>query len=271
MLVDNVFLGYGNLVNLLEKKLSCENQLNLIISEQKFNFKNLCRNTRVIKRSELFNLQIITKNLINSWNNFDIIRNNDALKTYFKSSKIEFENIINLGSASIYKNKNYAHDELDAVIESHDKVLYENFFTIVANLKDSKILNLRLSNIYGEYMKNSFINKIINYQKLGKSVPVFSNISIKRDYILDEDVVNIILKLMKSPQKPTLLNISSSIGVSFQDIIDKFSKLKIPLEIELVATPPNLRTVSILNNNLLKRIIKVKINTLDEYLDLILK
>lgn len=266
--INYVFLGYGNFVSLLDKMSSRNGHFNLIVTEQNLNSRTLLKNTIVINRRNFINLNITAKNLINSLNNFEILEeNNFAILKYIKSRNILFDNIINLGSSAVYKHSSYPTIESDNVFEFHNKILFEKIFSSIANIKECRILNLRISNIYGNYMKDSLIYKILNNYRLSKPITIFSDLNIQRDYILDSDVAKIILKLIDVSETPKILNISSSRGMSFKEIINIFKKTEKTLYLEFKETPLNFRKVSILNNNSLRQTMKINLSYLKDYLE----
>lgn len=130
------------------------------------------------------------------------------------------------------------HDSLTTIKESHQnnpicshgviKLAIEKYLYLYQYLHGIEYLILRIANPYGEYhLSNSqgLINVALKNIVNKKTVVIWGNGEVVRDYIYIKDCVKIISFLIEKGVVNKTLNIGSGIGFSINEIIAKIKKI----------------------------------------------
>lgn len=137
-------------------------------------------------------------------------------------------NLIYASSASIYGNSlNTPFKEEDEIVEINDlygatKKNNEIMAYTYSNLFNINTIGLRMFTVYGpgsnpNMAYNEFVNKLINKE----DIEIYNDGDIKRDFIYIDDVVDIIIKMMKNipDSNYNIYNICNNKEVSLLDFI----------------------------------------------------
>lgn len=101
------------------------------------------------------------------------------------------------------------------------KLLQENFYLSELEKTDTKVINLRLSSIYGPNQHSPGLIKNLTQGALLKSVLMLSTTKVKRDYLYIDDLVEIIEKLTGHEFTHSInLNISSGRSRSVLEVAE---------------------------------------------------
>jgi UDP-glucose 4-epimerase len=161
----------------------------------------------------------------------DVIKSTKMAQVFCNSiSELNIKQVILISSDSVYGDKAGFFNELSSCDPNSFHGLAQLSREIV--LRNSKIKNLailRVCAVYGEgdthngYGPNRFINQIRN----SESIKVFGDGLNFRDHIHIDDVVNLIIRSLKSNLSGTL-NVASGKSYSFRDVAEKCQKIFSP-------------------------------------------
>ncbi len=132
-------------------------------------------------------------------------------------------------SSYLYGNPKYNPIDEKHVVQPHNtyaksKYLAEELCKIYAKKFGIKIIILRPFNLFGNLQKKGFlISNIIESIKNDSSI-LITNKNNKRDYLLVDDFIDVILKMIDFDSKFEIFNIGSGKCYSFEKIIQIFEK-----------------------------------------------
>ena len=132
-------------------------------------------------------------------------------------------------SSYIYGNPKYNPIDEKHVIQPHNpyaksKSLAEELCKIYAEKFGIRIIILRPFNLFGDLQKKGFlISNIIESIKNNRSI-LITNKKNKRDYLLIDDFIDVILKMIDYDCKFEIFNIGSGKCYSFEKIIQLFEE-----------------------------------------------
>ena len=151
-------------------------------------------------------------------NNQDDIYLNKNIEIVDQLLNKNFKRFIYISSGSIYGDKIPSPRKVKESITPTD--LYSEIKLRSEKLvSESKGIILRLSNIYGPGMSNkNVLSQIINKVNLQKEIHLDNGSSI-RDFIWLNDVIEAIIKVIKSEIIDSTFNIGSGYGISINDLI----------------------------------------------------
>lgn len=150
--------------------------------------------------------------------------------------------IIFFSSSAIYEkevkkpfNENITNQPV--LMYSTSKYLAEKYFDSVARSYKINILSLRLANIYGrnqDYFRKQmpFLGYLIKNTLANKKMILYAKGNYKRDYLFIDDLINLILKILKYKKfsnKHYIFNVGSGNAYSVLDflkIINKITRIK---------------------------------------------
>ena len=111
----------------------------------------------------------------------------------------------------------------------YHKTVIEDYILFKHRTEKLNYLILRPSNVYGEYQKfeskQGFISVAIHKLYNNETLEIWGDGSVTRDYIHAQDLVTIIIKLINSNVNNEILNISSGIGYTLNDVLNKISEI----------------------------------------------
>lgn len=241
-------IGVDNLNNYYDIKYKVDRlaQLGIDIKENVFEYLN---NNNTF---QFFRQSIQHKNIedIFAKNHIDCVVNLAAQagvrysftnpEEYIISNILGFNNIIDLtgkynikkilyaSSSSVYGNRNGVFKESDEVaspesIYAATKISNEHFAKIYTKKYDLTAIGLRFFTVYGPFGRPdmayfSFVKSI----KEGKSISVFNNGNLKRDFTYIDDIITSIISLIEkndNPERNEIYNIGNSSPVNLMDFI----------------------------------------------------
>ncbi len=160
--------------------------------------------------------------------------------------RLEIKKFIFISSGAVYertkyKNKLSEKDEVNTVLMyPTSKIFGEKLCDIFNETYNLPTIKIRLFNLYGpkqNYTRKHppLLSQLIKSVIKGEKITIYNlNKNIKRDYIYIEDLINLILKIIKDKDNklPRLINACSGESLSVPDIIKKIEgvfnkKLKI--------------------------------------------
>lgn len=110
----------------------------------------------------------------------------------------------------------------------YHKTVIEDYILFKHRTEKLNYLILRPSNVYGVFQKfeskQGFISVAIHKLYNKENLEIWGDGSVTRDYIHAEDLVTIIIKLINAKVKNQILNISSGIGYTLNDVLNKISE-----------------------------------------------
>jgi nucleoside-diphosphate-sugar epimerase len=272
---DFCIIGSGVIVNrLLHDKRFSQSRI-LIISDQmsaRFNLLGNPKKTLVLSRKEFVESEprisigtLIVSAKTHLWSNnidFDLLLR--------RALECQVSRVIHLSSGSVYGESNgYSKETADLKPVNpygRQKLLEEESIRKVFEGK-SPILALRISNVYGERSFQDFINRCIEATLKSKSIEVFSNGTLHRDFLYVENLIQIIGELLDSKLNSELeyLNISSGKRVSIAEVVTQISNiLSIEINQLVVSKPSGVVQSSLLDNSKLNQRISWIPHTLRE-------
>jgi nucleoside-diphosphate-sugar epimerase len=136
------------------------------------------------------------------------------------------------------------------------KQLLEEYLRDLNHKKNAKLINYRLTNVYGDSLGSSFIDISLNRIRNNESIEVFAGPDLVRDYLYYEDL-NYALNALHGMDLPEQdLNISTGIGVSTSKLIELFQQYSpISFKIKEKEMDTNLLATSILDCSKLEALI----------------
>jgi nucleoside-diphosphate-sugar epimerase len=262
---DVIFLGIGPISsnfasNLMRtgKKVGVISDLNRDLILDRFSFKN---DIEIFDWESVQNQQIEAHSLYVTWRAIpsEVIGRKTQSK-WLESSQLNVERIIHLSSASVYKNKTgvFTESQYNLIVNQpiNAKQLLEEYLRDLNHKKNAKLINYRLTNVYGDSLGSSFIDISLNRIRNNESIEVFAGPDLVRDYLYYEDL-NYALNALHGMDLPEQdLNISTGIGVSTSKLIELFQQYSpISFKIKEKEMDTNLLATSILDCSKLEALI----------------
>ncbi len=262
---DVIFLGIGPIssnfaANLMRtgKKVGVISDLNRDLILDGFSFKN---DIEIFDWESVQNQQIEAHSLYVTWRAIpsEVIGRKTQSK-WLESSQLNVERIIHLSSASVYKNKTgvFTESQYNLIVNQpiNAKQLLEEYLRDLNHKKNAKLINYRLTNVYGDSLGSSFIDISLNRIRNNESIEVFAGPDLVRDYLYYEDL-NYALNALHGMDLPEQdLNISTGIGVSTSKLIELFQQYSpISFKIKEKEMDTNLLATSILDCSKLETLI----------------
>ena len=132
-------------------------------------------------------------------------------------------------SSYVYGNPKYNPIDEKHVVQPHNtyaksKYLAEELCKIYAKKFGIKIIILRPFNLFGNLQQEGFLISNIIKSIKNNSPILITNKNNKRDYLLIDDFINVILKMIDFNSKFEIFNIGSGECYSFEKIIKIFEK-----------------------------------------------
>ena len=186
----------------------------------------------------------------NNTNDFHILE-----KTLNISSNARIKKFVLFSSASVYGDSyDFPISEDSMLLGSSEyaktRIKMEEHVRNYFNNQKDNFLILRPSNPFGPFQtKQGIIYKILNSAKLNETIKIDNAGESIRDFIFIEDVVDMIEMLLKNKCDYDTYNLSSSKGISLNDLIKLIESLGIDVEnnIEIDKTY-NRKSISVLSN-----------------------
>lgn len=264
-MIETYILGTGNLSNNLKKK---------IFNCKIYSAKEFLKNIHLINaRKKKINL------IINSFYSANELNNLNSYKIWVEKSIFEISKIIDIldpkiinkiiytSSSSVYSylknNINFMDNNRDiyAAFKICSESLIKNYCT-----KKKLSLNIcRVFNVYGKHDKFSIIHKFKNFKLKDNKILIHNRGSSVRDFIHIDDVVKVYNYILKQVSGSGIYDIGTGRGLSIIEIINNLNiNRKNLIFVKKKIDEINYSVAN--NNNLLKKIPKIKFKKIEDYL-----
>ena len=266
-----LFLGLGPItLKIIEKILSSSTQTEILVCSKQdellLEFAN-SEQIRFVEREDLQNLSSLDY-IINSWRYVDSIDLNDKMCVLERLSNSRSSNVtfINFSSVAVYGDTDAPAYESSRTVPINSYGINKlKIELLLQNGTFHSVINLRLSNVFGDHRFRDFINEAISALFYKKDLIAVEPEEIKRDFIPIELVVDFIVDVIFSPTLKTdpFLNINISSGVSFtlKELMDIISDcLSEDIEFRIAPRKKEEIKTSLIANNLMRELF-----SLDDY------
>ena len=269
----SIFLGFGRIAEKVAEEL-VRNGENVAIISRRTDLE-LAKNSILRDNVEFwswtdaikYNLE--TEKTYVIWRNCEFINSNypeiQDFLYWLQSTRFQTANFVFFSSASVYREAECSHDETSLTLESSPKRKVELFLGELSRKKGSALINLRISNVYGEEVKHGFIFECMKAFQNREKLKVFKFLDIERDYLHLRDLVLAITQLPVMQSVESNINIATGKGTKVSEVINLISRVtnhKFP--IEFIDSPEFIHKKSVLNCNKLESIIDWRPKVLDE-------
>jgi nucleoside-diphosphate-sugar epimerase len=260
---DVVIFGYGKITGLIINAMVNQGKKVLCITNNSSNHldSSLVKNIEIYKASELIKLKVNAKTTIFAWrDSVKLQESGGSLLAWISSDLFVTNRSLFLSSASVYKDSpvpiTESEKNLEVKVKFNDKYILEMMLIDIMNRKHSKHTNLRIPNVYGKTLDYGFIGSLLKSIQFGRTVELFDDQSITRDYIHVDDVVLAIQKLLKIEAETGPLNVSTGIGTTIFKVLEVFASKGILFEnFKTVPVKSEYKKTSILSCNKLSMLI----------------
>jgi len=214
LLKNNDFMLHD--ITAIDKEQSQLDKLNHIFEDQKFNFLIHLASTMTPNKSNSHILDDLENDIFHAIKLFDFAIKNKTDCIIFISSA---------GALGSYRDSKPSIKSMYGL----SKFFLENFLKLNAQNTDTKILNLRLSNLYGpeQIFKNNqgVIPNFYDHICSNQSIDVWGDGSSKKDYLFIEDFVNLMNRIIEQGPSSGSFDVGSGVSCSLNKIIDIFSEI----------------------------------------------
>jgi UDP-glucose 4-epimerase len=264
MYFDILFIGFGKITNSIISKFINEKISIGVISTHvtskeinSYSFSGLS----ILNWEDVLATKICSKTTYISWRSPLIeTKQNLAINSWLESNNFETKRIFHLSSSSVYPDSKFEHFEKDfqpnPLNSSNPKQKLELLLNFLAERKNCKLINLRISNVYGGDLTHGFINESIINTRNHRSISAYLKLNPVRDYILLDDLTEAIRQLWQINLSSQNLNLSTGHGTSIKSILQIFEPIfNENYKIKLLDSPNNMQKYCVLNCEKLKEII----------------
>jgi len=196
--------------------------------------------------------------VINSWKSLDSLNRGWELEYLTSLARIPNSKIVfvNLSSVAVYGEcKKPANEDADLnPINTYGikKLEFENFLKFIGM---PNLLNLRISNVFGDSQFDDLINRIYKAITQGRSIKLFEPDKIFRDFIQIDRVAKHMQELLlgsdfRSGQEHIDMNISSGFSLNLSEVVQLTeNSLKRNLDFHTALIEPGIILESRINND----------------------
>lgn len=182
-----------------------------------------------------------------------------AIKLFENAALSGCKRFIFASSASIYGDKYHGNITESSLIKpgsfyAESKAEIEEALQIAATDTDMNYSSIRIFNVYGSGLRNSFINKLATAMQLGegKEVTMLGPDNFIRDYINVADIAHSLGKLVNlSTPLPICINLGTGVATSNRDLLN----LMPPSFRNQIQLTSNAFSSSVADNSLLESLI----------------
>jgi nucleoside-diphosphate-sugar epimerase len=195
--------------------------------------------------------------VINSWKSLDSLNRGWEIESLVSLARIPNSKIIfvNLSSVAVYGECKKPANEDVGLNPINDygikKLEFENFLKVI---EMPNLLNLRISNVFGDSQFDDLINRIYNAITKGRSIKLFEPDKIFRDFIHIDRVAKHMQELLlrsdfRSGQYQIDMNVSSGYSLNLSEVIQlSESSLQRKLDFYTALIEPGIILESRINN-----------------------
>jgi hypothetical protein len=277
--VDFLFLGLGPISRNLIKSLCAKYPSRKIVVLSSGNPESWWPlNVSKTSFSDLSSSNNNYNFIFNSWKNLD----NDKLilLSRFKQFDSIESYFINFSTVGVYGNHPMSVAESSSSspinLYGHTK---RNIEVNLKNLGLHNLINLRISNVFGDPAFQDFINLAISAQMKSENIKVVEPSLIYRDFLYIEQLVKYLDSFVEFvPENPEFwkgyldLNVASGLSHSLQNIIDKINYFSgLNLRVTSVARSTDVIERSLVNASRLKEMFPQLHSNVDKDLDFYIK
>lgn len=147
------------------------------------------------------------------------------LLLWVKSSNLKTHKIHHLSSGSVYRGDQSIfvendYDSRNGDVNFNSKRELEQLVCAISQLKGSKYVNYRISNVYGAGLTRGFILESIKYLNDDQPIRIYSKLDLIRDYLFIDDLIGALFNLRLHECQDEVLNISTGHGVTISEVIN---------------------------------------------------
>lgn len=275
--VDIVIFGLGSLTKKIISNFAKNNYKVLCVTNNhNFHDEKYSKSLDFMTYKKAVEYQIISNSTIFTWRQHpNFIENRDRFFEWLRSDLFLTERSFLLSSASVYRDSPVPLTEspknLEAQVELNDKFLLEIMLTDTMKYKNSSHLNLRISNVYGADLDYGFIGSLMRAIEGNVTINLIEDLEVVRDYIYVDDVVFAIQELIKINLKKKILNISTGIGTTTDQIFEIFADKGFHFQkLSRISKVTDLKKVSILDCGEIANLMNWRPRKIDSALSLML-
>jgi hypothetical protein len=277
--VDFLFLGLGPISRNLIKKFSFQYPSRKILFLSSADREAWWPdNVSKTNSEEILSSNVSYNFIINSWKNLDDDKLN--LLARFKQLDLDESYFVNFSTVGVYGNHNTSvHEESSCLPINFYGQTKRNIEINLKNLGLNNLINLRISNIFGDPGFQDFINLSIAAQMKSENIRVVEPTKIYRDFLHVEQLVRyldsliILISQNPDPWKGYIdLNIASGVSLSLQNIIDRINHFSgLSLDVTLISRNANVIERSHVNTSRLHGIFPQLLPDVNQDLDSYIK
>ncbi len=221
-----LFLGYGPIASrFIQNRLKANlNDKYFVLTKQKTTNQDIL----VISETDLDSTFLSNIDVIlNSWKSIHDLEHGQRINllAHISTSISKFCKFVNLSSVSIYGECSGYVNELvkPNPVNSYGSQKLE-IEILLKTLDMPNTINLRVSNVYGDPYFNDFINKVFEYIKEGKVLPVDDPNSIVRDFVSVDYLIQCLSRISEVDlrlidESYSVFNVSTGASISLSSVI----------------------------------------------------
>ncbi|MBS3926365.1 MAG: SDR family oxidoreductase [Nitrosarchaeum sp.] len=143
---------------------------------------------------------------------------------------VQFDSFLYLSSTRVYQNSKSTEEKNDLIVNSNNKNDIYNISKILGesvclNSRNKNVKIIRLSNVVGNnFTSDDFLPSLIKNAVNEKKITLNSSMDSEKDYVLIDDVVEIIPKIVTKGTQ-TIYNVASGKNIKTKEIISKLIKI----------------------------------------------
>ena len=214
LLKNKDFLSHD--ITAVDRANSQLDKLNLIFKNQKVNFLIHLASTTTPNKTNSHILDDLENDIFY------------AIKLFDLAIKNKTECIIFLSSAGALGSYRESMPSIKSIY-GLNKFFLENFLKLNSQNTETRILNLRLSNLYGpeQIFKNNqgVIPNFYHHISSNQLINVWGDGSSKKDYLFIEDFINLMNRIIEQGPSSGSFDVGSGVSYSVNQIIDIFSDI----------------------------------------------
>jgi len=256
---DILIFGFGEITEKLIYKFIADGFHVTCISDQQLTI--LSSFFVSLRRDEVIQMKVESTILLICWKDErKLFENEFTFYNWIINSLNVSKKCYIFSSASMYIDSPIPLTESENNLEvnkyKNPKFRLENSIINVTQKMSMNYCTLRISNIYGKDIDYGLIGGLLNSIKTGDYVQIYSGVRFIRDYLFVDDLYEALFKLIISNSHEKVLNISSGVGLTPEEVIQLFHNQSTPVKFNRIKPALNdYKECSILDNGRVRQII----------------